>query len=63
MKYENIIEGIFLERRNRFVAEVLVEGKPAICLAGFPSLLWLSGSFADLCMVNSPRFGCWIIKF
>ncbi len=31
MKYENIIEGIFLERRNRFVAEVLVEGKPAIC--------------------------------
>ena len=27
MKYENIKEGIFLSRPNRFIAEVLVDGK------------------------------------
>ena len=27
MKYENVIEGIFLNRPNRFIAQVLVDGK------------------------------------
>ena len=27
MKYENVVEGIFLSRPNRFVAEVDIEGK------------------------------------
>ena len=26
MKYENVVEGIFLSRPNRFVAEVDIEG-------------------------------------
>lgn len=27
MRYQNIVEGIFIERQNRFVAKVLVDGK------------------------------------
>lgn len=31
MKYENIVEGIFLERPNRFIAHVLIDGTEEIC--------------------------------
>lgn len=31
MIYENIKTGIFLERPNRFIAKVLIDGKPEIC--------------------------------
>ena len=27
MKYSKVVEGIFLERPNRFVAKVLIDGK------------------------------------
>ncbi len=30
MRYRNIVEGIFLNRRNRFIAEVKIEGKKEI---------------------------------
>ncbi len=31
MKYENIVEGIFRERPNRFIAYVDIKGKPEVC--------------------------------
>ncbi len=31
MKYKNIVEGIFLERPNRFIAHCLIDGKEEIC--------------------------------
>ncbi len=31
MKYDNIIEGVFLKRPNRFLAHVMVNGKEEIC--------------------------------
>ena len=31
MKYKNIVEGIFLERTNRFIAHCLIDGKEEIC--------------------------------
>lgn len=31
MKYENIVEGIFLSRPNRFIAEIEIDGKTEIC--------------------------------
>ena len=31
MKYEKIVEGIFISRPNRFIAEVEIEGKVCIC--------------------------------
>ena len=31
MTYDNIHEGIFLSRPNRFIAEVEIDGKPEIC--------------------------------
>lgn len=31
MKYDNIIEGVFISRPNRFIAEIEVEGKVQIC--------------------------------
>ena len=31
MRYENVTEGIFISRPNRFIAEVTVNGKKAIC--------------------------------
>lgn len=31
MKYNNIIKGIFIERPNRFIANVLIDGKTEVC--------------------------------
>lgn len=31
MIYENIIEGVFISRPNRFIAEVEIDGQPEIC--------------------------------
>lgn len=31
MKYNNVVEGVFLSRQNRFVAHVLVNGKKEVC--------------------------------
>lgn len=31
MKYENIVKGYFLERPNRFLARVAIDGRPEIC--------------------------------
>lgn len=31
MKYDNIKEAVFVDRPNRFIANVLIEGKPAVC--------------------------------
>lgn len=31
MKYENIVEGIFIDRPNRFIAHVLINGKVETC--------------------------------
>ena len=31
MKYSNIYKGIFLERPNRFIANVLIDGKQEVC--------------------------------
>ena len=31
MKYENIKEAVFVDRPNRFIANVLIDGKPEVC--------------------------------
>lgn len=31
MKYSNVHEGIFIDRPNRFIANVLIEGVPTVC--------------------------------
>src|SRR5690554_1387198 len=31
MKYENIKKAIFINRPNRFIANITIEGKPAVC--------------------------------
>ena len=31
MEYKNIKEGIFLSRPNRFIANVLIDGKTEVC--------------------------------
>ena len=31
MKYKNIIKGTFIERPNRFIANVLIDGKNEVC--------------------------------
>lgn len=57
MRYENVVRGEFVERPNRFVAKVLVEGRPEICHVkntGRCRELLVPGAEVFLSPVDSP---------
>ena len=58
MKYENIVKGEFVDRPNRFIANVLINGKPEICHVkntGRCKELLIKGATVYLQKSNNPN--------
>lgn len=58
MKYDSIREAIFLDRPNRFIAHVLLEGEPAVCHVkntGRCRELLVPGARIVLCKGTNPQ--------